>query len=301
MQWAWLRTRARELWQARFPVCQQSPCSRRGKLWGKAAAHSLWLHQARYCSAQCFEAALRSHLSALGPSSLSPPAIHHRIPLGLLLLARGQLTESQLRAALQAQSGRGGRLGYWLENLGFATEVQITAALARQWACPVLPAIENAPGYEGMVPFHLQKKFRMLPVQFVAGRNVLHIAFSEAIEYAALFAIQEILDCRTEPCLIGSREMQRSLERAARQTHAGEKLFEGWHDPADMARIAAGYVMQTGSRRARVAACGDCVWVFLESASGKTHLLFRRPCPSAAEDAAGRAACPILPRPPATY
>ena len=66
-------------------------------------------------------------------------AASHRVPLGLLLLSRQQLTAAQLRTALEAQRAAGqGKIGEWLRQLGFVTELQVTAALARQWSCPVL-------------------------------------------------------------------------------------------------------------------------------------------------------------------
>ena len=284
-QFAGWISRAGERWRARFPRCESNPCLRQRSLWGRTSSRrGFWLQEAWFCSERCFENAIRAHFVRVRLPLRCPPNLQHRIPLGLLLLSRGQLTELQLRAALKVQHAQGGRLGYWAEALGFTTEAQITAALGLQWACPVLPGLEHESRCAGMVPFHLQKKFRMLPVQFLAHTRVLHVAFSDGIEYAALFGIQQVLGCRTEPCLLGRRMMEQGLERAASHQRAEEMLFEGCGDPAGMARVVCSYLLQTESRKARVAACGDCVWVRLESGHDNTHLLFPRPGSAADND-----------------
>ena len=92
--------------------------------------------------------------------------------------------------ALEAQSAEGrGRIGGWLETMGFATEEQVTAALGTQWGCPVLPFYADGdPHCREMLPFRLMEKFRMLPVQYVTSTRRLYVAFSEGVDYSALYA-----------------------------------------------------------------------------------------------------------------
>ena len=96
-------------------------------------------------------------------------ALHrHRVPLGLVLLAQGWITHSQLRKALEAHRENGtGRIGDWLiSECGLEAE-QITRGLSVQWGCPVLPV-------EGFSP---EKMVLVMPQLFTTPR--LHSLLNE--------------------------------------------------------------------------------------------------------------------------
>ena len=71
---------------------------------------------------------------------LEPKQHKHRIPIGLLMLSQGWITQEQLRRALDAQREAGGkaRIGKWLMQQCNLSEEQVTRALSMQWGCPVL-------------------------------------------------------------------------------------------------------------------------------------------------------------------
>jgi hypothetical protein len=271
----------RRQWGGAFPRCSHAGCTASGRVWRRLGWRpgGTLLQGAWYCSPQCLEAAVRERFRRARQTVLPAPPPQHRIPLGLLLLSRGQVSNNQLRLALEAQrSGGQGPIGRWLQQLGFATEPQVTAALGLQWACPVLPAFAAIDSRcTGMLPFRLLEKFRMLPVQFVASSSTLYIAFSQGVDYAALYAIEQMLGCRTEACLLGHSTMDQVLERIGHERRPGEMLFEGWRDVTEMARITCGYALKLGAQEVRVAACGEYVWVRLLPEEGVTDLLFRRP------------------------
>src|SRR5450432_2850853 len=82
-----------------------------------------------------------SRLRTMAPSPQPP----NRIPLGLLMLARGKLTYLEVRAALEAQRrARYAKIGEWIEKLGFVTEQEVTTALALQWECPVASSFDRS-------------------------------------------------------------------------------------------------------------------------------------------------------------
>ena len=129
----------------------------------------------------------------------------HRVPLGLLLLSRQQVTIAQLRTVLDHQRAAGhGKIGEWLQDFGFVTEQQVVAALARQWSCPVWRADCSPPGSIPLpeIPVLLLESFRMIPVSFVPATLTLHVAFAGGIAYSMLYAIEQMLGCHTEPCLV---------------------------------------------------------------------------------------------------
>ena len=270
---------ARGYWQRVLPHCGEAGCAVARRLWRRARWWNavIRLHGTCYCAPQCFENAMRQCLTRISTASLPAACVRHRIPLGLLLLSRGQLTSQQLRSALEAQreSGRH-RLGEWLGKLGYATEQQVTAALGVQWACPVLNAAVH-PDLRTLrlLPFRWLEAFRMLPLQFVPSTRMLYLAFSEGIDYPALCAVEQMLACRTEACLISGSAMDQALEHSGRHHGPGDLLFEGWRDAAEMARITCGYVLKLGAEEVRAVGCAGYVWVRLSAGRDVANLLFR--------------------------
>jgi hypothetical protein len=201
------------------------------------------------------------------------------VPLGLLMISRGQLTNQQLRSALEAQQGGGRqRLGEWLEKLGFATEQQVTTALAQQWACPVLTSKASCdPRCARLLPYHLLETSQILPVQFVPSTRMFHLAFCDGIDYGALYGIEQMLDCRTQACLAPRSAVARALQLMGHERRPGELLFEGWREASEMARITCGYVLKLGAEAVRLVICGSLIWARLSTGPDVANLLFDRP------------------------
>lgn len=280
-------------WRAVFPRCADRECSaarRMGQRLGWRHV-GIRLSGSWYCSPQCLEKAVRQNFSRGRVTALPKRSARHRIPLGLLMLSRGQLTNPQLRAALEAQRASGhGRIGQWLEHMGFATEQQVTAGLGLQWACPVLPAsAPHDPACLGLLPFSLLESFRMLPVRFVAATRILYVAFCDGIDYTALNAIEQMLDCRTEACLLSHSALERGLEQMAEQFRTRDLSFESRRDVGEMARITCSYALKLGAEEVRIVHCGDYLWTRLQSGDTATNLLFRRPALALEEPSSGPA------------
>jgi hypothetical protein len=276
----------RGLWRRLAPRCGLPGCTHTRSVWGRLrAAPGIQIQGLRYCVDGCLERALAE---AFGRAHSAPrrAAGPHRIPLGLLLLSRQHLTPEQLRAGLTAQRAAGrGRIGEWLQTLGFVTEQQVTAALARQWSCPVLrsdslplPGLERAP----QIPVALLESALMVPVAYVEATATLHIAFSEGIDYGALYALEQMLRCRTEPCLAIPSLLRKRLQTLLEQRGESEILFDRVADLAEFARIVQSYSVRLAASEIRMATCGRLVWVrLLRPASHPLDLLLRSPAESA--------------------
>jgi hypothetical protein len=207
----------------------------------------------------------------------------------LLLLSRKQLTAAQLRAALEAQrssgetedSGEGRKkIGAWLQELGFATEHQITSALACQWSCPVL---RTRPGWLGSshfscIPALLLESFRMVPVELVEATGILFIAFSEGIDYTVLYAIEQMLGYRTEACLVYPSILQKSLQARTRPRGSSDVVIDGVADARECAHIIGSYSAKLKAEEVRFARCGEHLWIRLERLQHETiNLVLRVP------------------------
>lgn len=234
----------------------------------------------RYCADDCLERVLTAALGRVQPA---PPraSARHRIPLGLLLLSRQQLTAEQLRIALAAQRDAGsGRIGEWLQRLGFASERQVTAALARQWSCPVLRGDSLAPALDRIpqIPVALLESVAMIPVAYIETTSTLHVAFAEGIDYGVLYALEQMLGCHTEPCLAVPSLLRERLERLSEQRGEGEILFEHLADVSEFVRIVCSYSVRVAASEIRLATCGPHLWVrLLRPVAGPLDLLLCLP------------------------
>src|SRR5262249_3935740 len=155
------------------------------------------------CSPECFEQALTAAVTQLLQSKPRVPTMTHRTPLGLLMLSRGMVDNEQLKQALKAQKESGtGRVGEWLRHLGAVTEDQVTQILGVQWSIPVFPLNQSRRFLEcaQLVPFPLLEMAEMVPVHHIPINQHLYVAFIDRINYSALYTLEKMLECHTEPC-----------------------------------------------------------------------------------------------------
>jgi hypothetical protein len=263
------------------PKCRFCDSVHARSKWRRMRRRSRGVHMqgARYCRIECLEQALLEVLTRARPAPHSAAIAPHRIPLGLLLLSRQQLTAAQLRTALDAQraADRGPsnskikmKIGAWLQELGFATEQQVTAALARQWSCPVLRTgsvaigASRLPHFFRRIPLPLLEFFQMMPVELVEATGTLLIAFSEGIDYTALYAVEQMLGYHTEACLVCPSTLQKGLQALARQRGASDVVFERMQDAGECAYIISNYSAKVKANEVRLARCGDHLWIRLE-------------------------------------
>jgi len=258
---------------------------------GSTHIRNLWRRRPRgvrmrgswYCRADCLERAVSELLDigGLGSGGMVSEGLGsarnivapHRIPLGLLLLSRQQLTADQLRTALDRQRTAGhGRIGEWLQRLGFATERQITAALARQWSCPVL---RNSSGTLGAsrfmpIPVRLLESIQMIPVEFAEASQTLLIAFSEGIDHSVLYAVEQMLGYRTEACFVCPSVLQKGLEALAQVRGSGDVIFDRVEDARECASIIVSYAAKVAAEEIRLVKCGHHLWIRLQQPERET-------------------------------
>jgi hypothetical protein len=266
-----------EHWRERIFHCSNPQCVNTHRTWRRLAngARSLHFDGLRYCFPECFELRLRKRFIEMQAPTVGNTRPPRRVPLGLLMLSRGHLDNTQLRRALEAQQQNGnGKIGEWIQKFGFAQELQVTAALAVQWSCPVLKRLPQRISQHS-IPLALLRHFRMAPVQFVGTSRVFHLAFAGNIEYPVLVAIEQMLQCKTEACLTTQGEVDSALERIEAQCEGREKAFEMVRLPEDLVRITSSYAVQLNALHVRATACGEFIWVRINSEGNTaTDLVF---------------------------
>ncbi len=234
------------------------------------------LHAAWCCSPECFENAVRRECNQLLRRQELPGWSHsHRMPLGLLLLSQGVIDRAQLEFALAAQRGAGhGRIGEWLQKLGYASECEITKALSLQWGCPMLRAAGLHPSPEHRIPSLLLDFYGVIPVHYFAATRKLYVAFSYGIDRSLLYATGQMLECDTEACVIGESLMSRELE-IGRRSSGDEVVIEAKHGATEMARTCCSYALELRASQMRLVRCGPFIWTRFSHASGLFDLMFR--------------------------
>ena len=259
------------------PDCSLVSCPGTKPLWQQLLRRraGAFLHGQFYCRRECLETALLGQLSRLRTMvpSTQPP---NRFPLGLLMVARGKLTHAEVRAALEAQRKAGcGSIGDWIEKLGFASEQDVTAALALQWGCPVASSFDNViVDSVANIPLGVLEAFQMIPFNYTAATNTISLAFGSRVDHAALYGIERILDCRTQPCVAPSKKVARQLEYMRQFPRPHEVEFST-QDLAEMARITSSYVSRLSPDDVRLSRIGRSIWLRLKTGEAVTNLLFR--------------------------
>ena len=260
------------------PECGLPSCTARRATWARfrRLRRGALLQGVFYCQRECVETALMAQLARLHalPPAAPPP---NRIPLGLLMVARGWLTHEQVVTALAAQQrARSGQIGEWFEKLGFATEQQVTTALGLQWGCPITLARDAASFTPvGPIPLTILEAFQMVPLQFVPAANTIYIAFGQRVDHAALYSIEKLLNCHTQPCVAGRKFVADELARMRQQPRPRELEFETVRDFTEIGRVSLSYMLRLGADEALLGRVGDFIWLRLRERKSFTDLLFR--------------------------
>lgn len=261
------------------PRCPQRPSGWRAML--HQPPPGVFLHKQWVCSAECLSVVLGQALvPVIENTRAHRDTKSHRFPLGLLMHSLGLVTKESLQSALQAQREAGqGRVGEWLRRQGAVTEPQITQALAVQWSLPIYPLDrwEHLLNWAHLLPFSLLLSFQMLPVHYLPASGLLYVAFSSRVDYTALYAIEQMLDYRTQPCVGQESQIERALEALHRRGDSTDIQIAGPLVPSRISCATLQEVSRFGAREVRVVGCADNIWVRLSALDVVRDLLFQNP------------------------
>jgi hypothetical protein len=251
-------------------------------LWQRwwARHEGLWLQKHWYCSPECFQEGLLRRLNQSAVLSPRPAAQPNRTPLGLVLLSQGAITAIQLRAALEAQRKAGsGRLGEWLVSMGVVSEPQVTSALAVQQGCPVFAAREPQSLPAAMHwPTPLTRSYGAVPVFYNPAPSDLYVGFLEGVHHGFLYALEQMLQCRTQPCILPPPAFRENLERQACPVESETIVIQQRQSAIEMTRTIANYAGQVHAGECGITRCDDHLWIRLGCPSTfHVDFLFRLP------------------------
>jgi hypothetical protein len=197
-----------------LPHCGNAKC-RSGwmKLW--RSRQSPVLEGKWACSQACMQGMVRAAIQREADGNAQKWMHQHRVPLGLVLLSRGVITQEQLRKALEAQKKAGtGRLGEWLIRHKAVNENHIAQALSAQWNCPVLSsAPHDAITMASTFPRLLIDSFGAVPLR-LASRRLLYVAFEDRIDRCLVLAVERMLGLKVEAGVLCESEFRRAQQEA---------------------------------------------------------------------------------------
>jgi hypothetical protein len=245
---------------------------------GNPNCNSGWLHLWRSrstpvfegqwsCSAECTGERIRAAVRReLGGRGAVQERHRHRLPLGLLMLEQGWITEKQLRSAVENQRAHGaGRIGQWLMAREGVAEQMVTRALGLQWSCPVLPlSAHDANALAPMLPRFLVDAFGALPLR-LAGTRVLYLGFEDRLDPILALALERISGLRVETGIVATSQFAPAHARMLESAFPQVELMEAASEPI-LARALTRRIEQIRPVEARLARVHDCLWLRLWTA-----------------------------------
>jgi hypothetical protein len=274
-------------WHRLAPTCASPHCAHRGKLWPTRLSKSsgIYLDARWFCEPACLQSLLEYRVANLLSTFRAPKIKSHRLPLGLLLVEQAAITNSQLRDALRLQrESPSSRIGDFFLRTGAITEHQLTSALAQQWGCPVFPLDRQHAhlSWTFALPLAILESARAVPAHGSADTRTLHLAFADRLDHTLLYAIEQLLDCRTVACMAPQSAVSQILAQL-RAAERPEISFDTVRDPRDITSIICSYAHELRAARIAVARVTAHIWVRFYRRDANRDLLFRilpDPCSS---------------------
>jgi hypothetical protein len=269
---SWMRPIA---WKQLNPRCHHPEC-RTGATWTGLLHRNagFWLNEAQwFCSTRCLEESLEDHLRGSFLEDRTPAPIRTAMPMGLMMLARGVISDPQLRDAIAMQQNSGEKIGACLQRLGPISNEDIASVVATQWGCPVFPSESVQPACSMLIPLSLVERYRMLPVHLVTQGSRLFVGFCDRIDYTALVSIEHMLARKTEACVILDPKFLQVLEYRKRDT-SSEVAVTRPPSAAETARMIRSYAQQTRTNAIRLRAMDGNIWVRFLTQRSHLDLVF---------------------------
>ncbi len=144
------------------------------------------------------------------------------IPLGQLLVEEMIITEDQLNQALEMQKTVKKRIGVLITELGYATEKDISRALARRLQVEYIdnPVFNIEADVVRRVPEPLARKYRIVPLYIREG--TLTICTNDPLDFSCLEDVGMITGMEVATVLSTGSEIDKAIDRVYAKRNADE-------------------------------------------------------------------------------
>jgi Type II secretion system (T2SS), protein E, N-terminal domain len=229
-----------------------------------------------YCSYSCFAAAAAHRFAQL--LRVDPVVSNRtsRMPLGLILLNRGWITQEQSRQALKTQNESGEEIGEIFVEMGCISEKQLISARSMQWGCPAFAASRPLQN-RCEIPIRLMRRHSMVPLHYVSATNSLLVGFVHRIEYGVLYAIEQITGRKTRPCLITASDFELHMReyKDNAKIPVDDLTSQNVQSPMTMAHVLCNYGRLLNADEVVIGRCKGFFWIRMKSFDTTEDVLFR--------------------------
>ena len=254
-------------------AAERCPCGKRRPLavaLGLRSATRPCFEGRWFCRRSCLEEAVaRAVRRELRNGVSGETRVRHRVPLGLILQARGVLTYAELQGALQLQQGSGARLGKVLTEHFGITEDRIATALATQWNCPVW-AMPEMPTTDllRLAPWKLFQRSGSLPLRLIGKR--LCMASADSVDAPVALALERMHGIQVESGIAAASLLDEFCSHLGKSASADTAESE-CKTSADVTSEAARILAQFQPVSSRMVRVGRRFWLraWLETAAAE--------------------------------
>jgi hypothetical protein len=264
--------------------CSAPGCRSRLPAWSGfwGGKRGLFANADWYCDIACLEHGLaRAMESSRAQPSTRAPFVN-RMPIGLILMARGVITHDQLKLALAERKNSSRPIGQTLMRQVDIEEDDITQAIASQSSCPVLRPSSIHESCIHTTPLELIEKFGMLPVHFSPTRAHLYVGFKGVVDRNILYALEQMLQCHTEPCIISDSNFHLLLEKVRSQM-TNQVVIDSYCSSTEIASTVCDYAAKVRNATVRYTTVGESIWIRVAASNHNIDLIFARYLNSYAE------------------
>jgi hypothetical protein len=262
-------------WKDMYETCALHTCHNKLFLRSVQSRVGINVGEQWYCSPDCFAAAASMRIASLAPSNVLEMPHSPRLPIGLVMLSKGNLTDAQLRFATSQSQLHGETLEAALLRLELTSERLLTAARAAQWGYPMLGKEHIGRVVESDIPSILLETCSVVPLHRSAAAKRVLLGFVERVDHRLLNAVEEVTGLRGEPCFITRTDFAEQMELLTAVPRFEQVAFEDTKTPVQMGRTLGGLAVEVGLREARFTHCRDYVWTRLAGKRKTLDVLFR--------------------------
>jgi len=235
-----------------------------------------------FCSEAClwtyFENELNEKWRSLQPEN------SRKIPrpkLGTILMETAKLKREQLEEAVRMQNRtRTGRIGEWLQQLGFVEERQITEALSKQYGLPLINLRNFIVSNDAvrMIPGKVAKCSDLVPVGFDDDRSSMCIAIAGPVKYDSLEAIRRMVHKGSKVYIGNQSEIHKLMEKVYEPEDLDLDNAPSFRSREDLVAIGSEIISTAIDQKAldiQAELVPDFFWARLEFSTEAHHYFYR--------------------------
>jgi hypothetical protein len=228
-----------------------------------------------YCSYRCVASSVDEQITRLLSTPSRRSGNTPRMPLGLMLVSRGHISEMDLKRASEQLRRNGGELGEILVNMGLISERQVVATRASQWGCPLFTPTTESQHVSVKLPPTLLRRCNMVPLHYSATGKKLLMGFVDSIEYGVLYAIEQVLGCKTHPCFITRAELDALMAIQEESCSTQEICFDDVATTSEMTRLLCNQGIAISADQLSITRSRGYVWGHFTAPDRSLDVLIR--------------------------